>query len=52
MQYLTRILVAAVLAALSGTSLAAEPSASPRWLPASPEKLPRWHGFNLLEKFN
>ena len=52
MQYLTRILVAAVLAALSGTSLAAEPSASPRWLPASPEKLPRWRGFNLLEKFN
>ncbi len=23
-----------------------------RWLPASPEKLPRWRGFNLLEKFN
>jgi endoglucanase len=22
------------------------------WLPAPPEKLPRWRGFNLLEKFN
>jgi aryl-phospho-beta-D-glucosidase BglC (GH1 family) len=23
----------------------------PKWLPATPEKLPRWRGFNLLEKF-
>jgi len=45
------MVLAAVLAALSVTSLAAEPSTSPRWLPASPEKLPRWRGFNLLEKF-
>ena len=22
------------------------------WLPATPEKLPRWRGFNLLEKFD
>ena len=22
-----------------------------QWLPATPEKLPRWRGFNLLEKF-
>ena len=27
------------------------PAAEPRWLPATPEKLPRWRGFNLLEKF-
>ncbi|MFO1489744.1 MAG: cellulase family glycosylhydrolase [Kiritimatiellia bacterium] len=26
-------------------------AAEPRWLPATPEKLPRWRGFNLLEKF-
>jgi aryl-phospho-beta-D-glucosidase BglC (GH1 family) len=51
MSHLTRILVAAVLAALCVNSLAAEPAAAPRWLPASPEKLPRWRGFNLLEKF-
>ena len=51
MRYLTRIIVAALLAASSLTCLAAEPSAAPRWLPASPEKLPRWRGFNLLEKF-
>ncbi len=31
---------------------AAEPAAAIQWLPASPEKLPRWRGFNLLEKFN
>lgn len=30
---------------------ARKPSAV-RWLPASPEKLPRWRGFNLLEKFH
>ena len=22
-----------------------------QWLPATPQKLPRWRGFNLLEKF-
>ena len=49
---LKRILVAAVLAALCVNCLAAEPAAAPCWLPASPEKLPRWRGFNLLEKFN
>ena len=33
--------------------VAAEPAAPPvQWLPATPEKLPRWRGFNLLEKFN
>src|SRR5208282_5534413 len=52
MQYLTRLLVAAVLAAISLNSPAAEPAAATRWLPASPEKLPRWRGFNLLEKFH
>ena len=29
-----------------------EPAAPAAWLPASPERLPRWRGFNLLEKFN
>ncbi len=51
MLHIKRILLAAVLAALCVHSPAAEPAASPRWLPASPEKLPRWRGFNLLEKF-
>ena len=32
---------------------AAEPAKRPiKWLPTSAEKLPRWRGFNLLEKFN
>jgi hypothetical protein len=30
---------------------AADAPVQPRWLPASAEKLPRWRGFNLLEKF-
>ncbi|MEI7732307.1 MAG: cellulase family glycosylhydrolase [Verrucomicrobiota bacterium] len=44
LQNLFMVLVAA-------SSLAAAPDAQPQWLPASPEKLPRWRGFNLLEKF-
>ena len=28
-----------------------DPTGEPRWLPATPEKLPRWRGFNLLENF-
>ncbi len=28
------------------------PAAEIEWLPASPSKLPRWRGFNLLEKFH
>ncbi|MBM3890430.1 MAG: hypothetical protein FJ388_15060, partial [Verrucomicrobia bacterium] len=27
------------------------PPAKKKWLPATPKKLPRWRGFNLLEKF-
>jgi hypothetical protein len=34
-----------------GASLASEPATTPRWLPATAEKLPCWRGFNLLEKF-
>ncbi len=29
----------------------AEPAVPHSWLPATPDKLPRWRGFNLLEKF-
>lgn len=36
--------------ALAGCSHAAPEGF--QWLPASPESLPRWRGFNLLEKFN
>jgi endoglucanase len=43
--------VVVALAACSVSSIAAEPSTKSRWLPASSEKLPRWRGFNLLEKF-
>jgi hypothetical protein len=28
-----------------------QPAIEPHWLPATAEKLPRWRGFNLLEKF-
>jgi hypothetical protein len=44
---------AAVFLALCLLGLTAVPtrSAEPRWLPATPENLPRWRGFNLLEKF-
>lgn len=45
-----RWIIAAALAAL--LSLGSALAESPKWLPASPEKLPRWRGFNLLEKFN
>lgn len=52
MPYLTRILVAAICAAfVLATVATAEPIAQQQWLPATPEKLPRWRGFNLLEKF-
>jgi hypothetical protein len=49
---LTRVFAAAFLAAcVAATVVAQEPPAQHPWLPASPEKLPRWRGFNLLEKF-
>lgn len=47
------ILMAAALAIMLilGVAFAAEPGAQRSWLPASAQKLPRWRGFNLLEKF-
>ncbi|MBN2451970.1 MAG: cellulase family glycosylhydrolase [Lentisphaeria bacterium] len=38
-------------AALGGIVSAADGPAKSPWLPASPQALPRWRGFNLLEKF-
>ena len=54
------ILAAAVIAALppgavgsqQPESAAAQSDSVVRWLPATPQKLPRWRGFNLLEKFH
>jgi hypothetical protein len=40
-----------LLAILAGTCLPTRAADKPGWLPASAEKLPRWRGFNLLEKF-
>ena len=52
MRSLSTILVALIFAIFTAESLAAEPApAEGRWLAATPEKLPRWRGFNLLEKF-
>src|SRR5271157_1736953 len=52
MRLLRRILVAVILCIITAEPLAAQPSpVQGRWLPASPAKLPRWRGFNLLEKF-
>jgi aryl-phospho-beta-D-glucosidase BglC (GH1 family) len=34
-----------------GTAVGQQPAIEPRWLSATPAKLPRWRGFNLLEKF-
>jgi hypothetical protein len=42
---------AAILAAGAWEAVAVEPRGKQHWLPATPEKLPRWRGFNLLEKF-
>jgi hypothetical protein len=49
MTYFRPILVAAIVTTCGLRSIAAE-SSSP-WLPVSSAKLPRWRGFNLLEKF-
>ena len=52
MRCVTRVCVAALLAACAAATVAAqERPAQHQWLPATPEKLPRWRGFNLLEKF-
>ena len=52
MQTLPKILVIAILAIFTAELPAAEPlPGQGRWLQATPEKLPRWRGFNLLEKF-
>jgi len=40
-----------VIAALLLAPAAAQEPAAQRWLPATASKLPRWRGFNLLEKF-
>jgi aryl-phospho-beta-D-glucosidase BglC (GH1 family) len=52
MRCVTRVFVVAILAVCAvATVVAQEPTAQHPWLPATPEKLPRWRGFNLLEKF-
>jgi aryl-phospho-beta-D-glucosidase BglC (GH1 family) len=52
MRYLPTFFLAIVLVACgAGSATPAEPASSPRWPPATPEQLPRWRGFNLLEKF-
>ena len=52
MRYMARIFAALLLAACAaGTVVAQGPPTQHQWLAATPEKLPRWRGFNLLEKF-
>ncbi|MGA2030923.1 MAG: cellulase family glycosylhydrolase [Thermoguttaceae bacterium] len=52
MRRVTRILAAVLLTVgVLETSAASAAAAERPWLPASAEKLPRWRGFNLLEKF-
>ena len=52
MPCVTRVFASVFLAACAAaTVVAAEPPTQRQWLPATPEKLPRWRGFNLLEKF-
>lgn len=49
---MNKFLFALVLSvAVLGLSGAERTESSQTWQPASPEKLPRWRGFNLLEKF-
>ena len=48
---LTAIAAVAIFAARSPELVAIEPTVSQYWLPATPQKLPRWRGFNLVEKF-
>ncbi len=52
MRCVTSVFASALLATCAAATIVAqEPSAQRQWLPATPEKLPRWRGFNLLEKF-
>jgi aryl-phospho-beta-D-glucosidase BglC (GH1 family) len=52
MRHLRRLFLAALAAAwFLGAVAVAERPLGPPWLPATAEKLPRWRGFNLLEKF-
>lgn len=54
MRYMAIVLEAVLLAAgVQETAAQMTPDdAAPHWLPATPEHLPRWRGFNLLEKFH
>ena len=52
MRYATRVFVTALLTLCAAATVVAQESPGERhWLPATAEKLPRWRGFNLLEKF-
>ena len=52
MRYVKEILGAVLVTVCAvGMAAAQELSAQPQWPAATPEKLPRWRGFNLLEKF-
>ncbi len=52
MRCVARIFIALLLAACAaGTVVAQGPATQHSWLAATPQKLPRWRGFNLLEKF-
>ena len=52
MRYVTGIFATVLFTVCAAATVAAEQSpAQHQWLPATPEKLPRWRGFNLLEKF-
>ena len=42
---------AAIVFALVTSARSADLAPQSKWLAATPEKLPRWRGFNLLEKF-
>ena len=50
MRRLNLIVTFLLMAVWVAAGLSAPPAAK-SWLPATPEKLPRWRGFNLLEKF-
>jgi aryl-phospho-beta-D-glucosidase BglC (GH1 family) len=45
------LLVGLIVPFLSARATISAPPSAKNWLPATPEKLPRWRGFNLLEKF-